>query len=156
MVATHLKDINDDLKKSSPYMMRYTRAQFGPGILTPFLEENWDLIPSAHTVLDTTNMSDMVQLQDNKIRDLTDLTEKMNSDTSKLQDKLKIPCNTVLAKIWGDYENVCKLRKKKDTVLDNKPKDELEKVIQVRLADLHDSLDNIAFNKITPKGIDQT
>ena len=133
--------------------MRYTRAQFGPGVLTPFLDDNWDLIPSALTVLDTTSLSNMVQLQDKKICDLTELTEKMNSDISKLQERLKIPCNTtVLAKIWGDYENVCKLRKKKDTVWVNKPKEELKKEIRDKLTDLNVSLDNIAFDKINPKG----
>ena len=51
----------------------------------------------------------------------------MNTDINLLQDKLKMPCKSVLAKIWGDCEHICKLRKRNDTVWDQCPKEELEK-----------------------------
>ena len=71
--------------------MWYTRAQFGPIILIPFLDDNLDLIS-------TTSLSNMAQLQDKKIRNFTKLTERRNIDISKHQENLN--------KIWDDYENM--------------------------------------------------
>ena len=45
-----------------------------------------------------------------------------------------------------------KLRKKRNMVWDSKPKEELEKEIRDELTNLNISLDNMVFDKITPKG----
>ena len=45
-VHTNLEDIDTSIKNSNPNALRFSRSQFGPGILTPYLDDNWDKIPS--------------------------------------------------------------------------------------------------------------
>ena len=47
-VHSSLKDIDTSIKTSNPNALQFTRAQFGPGILTPYLDEKWDKIPSTY------------------------------------------------------------------------------------------------------------
>ena len=125
-VHARLEDIDTSIRNSNPNAQRFTRAQFGPGILTPYLNDNWDKIPSTLPTMDALSLSDTAQLHVKKIRELTDQVEAMNKDIMLLNEKVKMPCKSVLAKIWGDCENICKLRKKNDTVWDQRPKEELE------------------------------
>ena len=84
--------------------------------------------------MDVLSLSDTAHLHVKKIRELSDPVDDMNKEIKLLQEKVKMPCKSVLAKIWGDCENICKLRKKNDTVWDQQPKDELEKEIREKMA----------------------
>ena len=151
-VHTNLEDIDTSIKNSNPNALRFSRSQFGPGILTPYLDDNWDKIPSTLQAIDPLSLSDMAQVQEKKIRDLSDMVDAMNADIKTLQEKVKMPCKSVLAKIWGDCEHICKLRKRNDTVWDQKPKEENEKEIREKMASLEIKDINVAFEKIMPRG----
>ena len=129
----NLKDIDEDLKSSNPNALCFTRAQYGPWVLNPHLDNHWDQISSTLPVVGIMNISDMVQVQEAKIWDISDKVEHMNKNIIKTNDKLKMPSKSVLAKIFGDCEHICKLRKRKDTVWDNRPKDELESKIRTKM-----------------------
>ena len=151
-VHANLEDIDTSIRNSNSYAIRFSRSQFGPGILTPYLDDNWDKIPSTLQAIDPLSLSDMVQVQEKKIRDLSETVDAMNKDIKGLQEKVKMPCLSVLAKIWGDCEHICKLRKRNDTVWDQKPKEENEKEIREKMASLDIKDINVAFEKIMPRG----
>ena len=70
-VHSNLKNINTDLKNLNPNALRFTRAQFGPGILTPYLEDNWDKIPSTLPAMDvsqTLHISMFIKFESSVIR----------------------------------------------------------------------------------------
>ena len=66
-VHSNLKDIDTSIKTSSPNALWFTRAQFGPGILTPYLDDNWDKIPSTLPTMDVMSLSDTAHLHVQKI-----------------------------------------------------------------------------------------
>ena len=146
-VHARIEDIDISIKSSSPNALRFTRAQFGPGILTPYLDDNWDNIPSTLPAMDILSLSDTAHLHVKKIRELNDQVENLNTEIKELQYRLKMPCKSVLAKIWGDCEHICKLRKRNDTVWDQRPNKELEKEIREKMTTLKIENINVAFEK---------
>ena len=87
----NLKDIDKDTKSSNPNALCFTRTLYGPGVLTLHPDDHWAQIPSTLPVLGIVSISDMVQVQEAKIRDLSNKVEHMNKNIRKIQDKLKMP-----------------------------------------------------------------
>ena len=69
-----------------------------------------------------------------------------------MEEELKFPNKTVLAKIFGDSENICKLRKKNDKVWDIKPEEELIAELKLKMEEVNVDQSNLAIEKITSKG----
>ena len=144
-VMEHIEDIDRGLVNKSENVMRFTRAAYGPGVLSRHLDEFWDQIPSTIPPKGLSNLTDIVQVHEKKLEDLTELADSLNDSFRTIEEELKFPNKTVLAKVFGDSENMCKLRKKSDKTWDNKPEDEL-------IAELNVNQRNLAISKITPKG----
>ena len=100
VVTNYFHDIDVGIKSSNPNFLRFTRAELGPGILTKYLDEFWDLIPSSLTNLGLLNLSDAVQVQESQFTEVSDLVHSLNDKVRTIEEELKMPCKTVLAKVF--------------------------------------------------------
>ena len=151
-VMENIEDINRGLTDKNENVMRFTRAAYGPGVLSRHLDEFWDQIPSTIPPKGLSNLTDFMHVHEKKLKDLTELTDSLNDSFRNLEKELKFPNKTVLAKVFGDSENTCKLRKKNDKTWDNKPEEELIAELKLKMEELNVNQSNLAINKITPKG----
>ena len=152
VVMDNLEDINRGLLEKNDNLMRFTRAAYRPGVLSRHLDELWDQIPSTVQQTSLLSLTDKVHVHDKQLKDISELTESLNNSFRTMEEELKFPNKSVLAKIFGDSENICKLRKKNDKVWDSKPEEELITELKLKMEQLECDQSNLTIEKITPKG----
>ena len=107
-VMDNIEEIDRGLSAKSENVMWFIRAAYGPGVLSRYLDEFWDQIPSTIPLKGLINLTDAVQIHDQKLTDLSELTDSLNNKIRTLEEELKYPNKTVLAKVFGDSKNMCK------------------------------------------------
>ena len=66
-VHAQIEDIDTSIKNLSPNALRFTQAQFWQGILTPYLDDNWDKIHSTLPTMDALSLPDTAHMHVKKI-----------------------------------------------------------------------------------------
>ena len=82
--SSNIEMFDRGIKNNVPKIIKWTRLEYGPGILSAVLEKDWEIIPSTLPNLSMVSISDLIHTQSRKLSNIADNLDQIDTKVDKM------------------------------------------------------------------------